>query len=223
MAGLITFCDKTDPKASFVFTTRMPSGRVANLLSAIKLVNTIRLGECAVTDADALKAKGLGPAIKAVIAKDGDRYFRLFDNLRAIATEATITEPDLGDGHYPEFEICEGPNEVTLSSADLRGRRGFVVYDVGQLFNKGKPANPSDEAWKEIVNVVLSAWTVAEAGAIHPDHLNKWTSCSKKTLTALRNWTFIRSTGRYPPHDDKHGSPASPADLEWATKPFTDF
>ena len=97
------------------------------------------------------------------------------------------------------------------------------MYDVGELFNKETPAQPSDDAWKSVVQVVLSAWTVAEAGAIHPDHLNAWTSCSKKTLKALRNWTFIRATGRYPPEDATPGSEASPSDKEWASIPFNDF
>ena len=174
------------------------------------------------TDEDARKARGLGAAIKKMIAADNDRYFRLFDQLRAVAKEATITAPDLSNHNLPEFEICEGPNDVTLTSKDFGGR-SCVVYDVGKLFDKEDPADPSEEAWKAVVQVVLSAWTVAEAGAIHPDHLNAWTSCSKKTLQALRGWTFIRATGRYPPHDNTPGSPASPADQEWASKPFEDF
>ena len=74
-----------------------------------------------------------------------------------------------------------------------------------------------------VVQVVLSAWGVAEAGAIHPDHLNAWTSNSKKTLTALRSWTFIRATGRYPPEGETPGQAASESDKEWAAKPFEDF
>jgi hypothetical protein len=58
MAGLITFADKADPKNSFVMNTRMPTGIAANLLSAIKLINCIRMGECKVSDEDARKAGG---------------------------------------------------------------------------------------------------------------------------------------------------------------------
>ena len=101
--------------------------------------------------------------------------------------------------------------------------RGCVVYDVGLLFNRENPADPSEDAWKGVVQVVLSAWGLAEAGAIHPDHLNAWTSCSKKTLTALRNWTFIRATGRYPPDGETPGQEASESDKEWAANPLEDF
>ena len=91
MAGLVTFTDKTDPNSSFVLNTKMPTGTVANMLSAIKVVNAIRLGECAVTDEDARRAGSLGAAIKNMIGADNERYFRLFDQLREVQTEATLT------------------------------------------------------------------------------------------------------------------------------------
>ena len=45
--GLAT--DKTDPKKSFVMNTRMAAGTTANMLSAIKVVNAIRMGEYKLT------------------------------------------------------------------------------------------------------------------------------------------------------------------------------
>ena len=45
--GLVT--DKTDPKKSFVMNTRMAAGTTANMLSAIKVVNAIRMGEYKLT------------------------------------------------------------------------------------------------------------------------------------------------------------------------------
>ena len=50
MRGLITYADKEDPTQSFVMNTKMPTGSVASFMSACKLVNTIRLGECKLTD-----------------------------------------------------------------------------------------------------------------------------------------------------------------------------
>ena len=175
------------------------------------------------TDADCERQGGLGAALKKMIAADNDRYYRLFDQLRAVAKDAIIKRPNLSKYHHmPEFEICEGPSEVTLSSKDFGGR-GCIVYDVGALFDREDPAEPSDEAWRAIVQVVLSACGVAEAGAIHPEPLNTWTTCSKKTLNALRTWTFIRSTGRHPPEGNKPGKKASDTEREWAAKPFADF
>ena len=75
------------------------------------------------TDADARRASGLGAAIKEMIAADNDRYYRLFDQLRNVATEATIQAPDISRYNLSAFEICEGPNEVTLSTKDFAGRQ----------------------------------------------------------------------------------------------------
>ena len=200
----------------------MPSGTTANLLGAIKVVNAIRLGECKVTDDEARKHRGLGEALKRMIGADNDRYYRCFDQLREVAKEGSITYTDLTGHDCPHFEICEGPNDVTLITQDLDGR-GFVVYDVGELFNREDPADPSDEAWRAVVQTVVSAWGVAEAGAIHPDYLNTWTKCANKTLWDLRSWTYIRSTQHYPPEGNKPGKRASRRDLEWAAKPFVDF
>ena len=85
----------------------MPSGRVANLLAAIKLINGFRLGECKVTEEDIRRAGGLGQAIKDIIAADNDRCYRLFDKLRAVQTEGTLTAPDIRGFNLPEFQICE--------------------------------------------------------------------------------------------------------------------
>jgi hypothetical protein len=221
MAGLITFADKTDPDSSFVLNTRMPTGSVANMLSAIKMVNAIRMGACAVSDEDARKVGGLGKAIKNMIGDDNDRYFRLFGQLRAVQREATLTHPNLSDHNFPEFKILDGANDVTLTSKDYG--RACVVYDVGKLFNREEPADPSAEAWKGVIRVVLAAWGVAEAGAIHPDHLNGWTGCSKKALASLRCWTFVRATGRYPPEGTTPGLVASDVDKKWASQPFDSF
>jgi hypothetical protein len=220
MASLITFADKTDPEASFVMNTRMPTGTVANMLSAIKVINCIRMGECAVSKEDARKAGGLGNALKSMIVGDNERYFRLFGKLRAVQTEAILTRPNLADLSLPAFEILEGVNDVTLKT-DFG--RGCVVSDVGKLFDREEPADPSAEAWKGMLQVVLAAWGVAEAGAIHPDLLHESTQCSKKTLTQLRSWTYIRATGHHAPVGTTLGKVASVADKAWASQPFANF
>ena len=84
MAGLLTFVDKSNPDGSFVLNTRMPTGNISNMLSAIKLTNAIRVGEIAVTKEDAKKAGSIGAAIKNMITSDNERYFRLMDMLRAV-------------------------------------------------------------------------------------------------------------------------------------------
>jgi hypothetical protein len=221
MAGLITFTDKSDPDASFVMNTSMPSGKVANFLASVKVVNAIRHGEFKVSDEDARKAGGLGKAIKNMIGADNSRYFRLFDKLRAVQKTAVLTPPDVTGFNLPEFTICESENDVTLTSQDYG--RGSVVYDVGELFDRDSPAEPSADAWKGVIQVILNAWGVAEAVAIHPDHLNSWTSCNKTTLKRLRAWTFIRATGRYAPVGNQPGVAASDRDKEWASKPFQSF
>ena len=62
------------------------------------------------------------------------------------------------------------------NSASRDFDRGCLVYDVGQLFDRMEPANPTSEAWKAVVQTVLEAWGIAEAAAIHPDLLNGVTS-----------------------------------------------
>jgi hypothetical protein len=221
MSGLITFAVKSDPNASFVINTKMPGGTVANILSAIKVVNLIRMGEFPVTKEDVERADGLGNAIKTMIASDNDRYCRLFDQLREVQKEAILRKPNIEGLNLPAFQICESTNDVTLTSSDFG--RGCVVYDVGKLFDITDTANPTSEAWRGVVQTVLAAWGMAEAGVMHTDLLNKWTSCSKKVLKKLRDWTYIRSTGRYPPEGDGEGRPATDADKEWASRKFEDF
>ena len=121
----------------------------------------------------------------------------------------------------PAFKICEGANDVTLTSKDFG--RSCVVYDVGKLFNRESPAVPSVDAWKGVLQVILAAGGVAEAGAIHPDHLNDWTSCSKKALVNLRCWTLIRASACYPPDGTTPGKDASEQNKEWASMPFNDI
>lgn len=119
MAGLVTFADKEDAAKSFVMNTRMPQGTTANLLAAIKLVNLIRNGECELTTEDISRAGGVGQALKRLIGMDNDRYDRLFALLRGVAVGGSIQAPNLGEHHCPEFEICEGENEVTLRAEDF--------------------------------------------------------------------------------------------------------
>ena len=221
MAGLITFTDKTNPEKSFVMNTRMAKGTIANMLSTIKVVNAIRMGECRLTPADVERASGIGCALKNMIGCDNDRYYRLFDKLRAVEKPAKLTYPDIAHLHLPDFKICETVNDVTLTSSDFD--RGCIVYDVAKLFDMTEEATPSCEAWKAVVQTVLGAWGLAEAVAIHPDKLNGLTSCSKKTLNRLREWTYIRAIGRLPPNGDKSGRPATEDEKRWASNPFKDF
>lgn len=222
MAGLVTFADKQEPEKSFVMNTRMPQGTTANLLAVMKLVNLIRNGECAFTAEDISKAGGVGKALKKLIGADNDRYFRSFGLLRAVAVEGYMHAPDLGEHHCPEFEICEGENEITLRAQDFG--RPYIMYNVAQLFAGDEPAEAFDGAWRGIVQTVLSAWGIAEAVVIHPD-LNEYTNCSKKTIKKLKTWTYIRATGCYDTDASDASSmmEASDSDKEWASKPFTEF
>ena len=77
-----------------------------------------------------------------------------------------------------------------------------------------------------MIQVVLSSWSLAEAVAIHPDHLSRWTDYPKKKLWNLREWAYIRATSRYPPSGPDFeipGGKASEADREWAAKPFDEI
>jgi hypothetical protein len=137
MAGLITFADKEDPSNDFVINSRMPTkGTTANMLAAIKIVNCIRMGECKVSDEDARRKGGIGNALKEMIHGDNERYFRLFEKLRKTAKAANLTAPNTGELHLPDFEICEGANDVTLKKTDWG--RGCIVYDVGELFQRAR-------------------------------------------------------------------------------------
>jgi len=193
MAGSITFVDKSDPDGSFVMNTRMPTGSVANMLSAMKITGTIRLSECPVTPEDLAKSGRIGPAIKTMIGLDNDRYYRLMDMLRAVQTEGKITEPAVDHDRYPKFKGCEGENDVTLKM-EYFGREN-IFYDVGKLFDRDDPAEMAAEAWKGVLQVVLEAWGIAEEVPLHPDALNKMSNCFKKTLKKLREWSYIRATG----------------------------
>jgi hypothetical protein len=153
-----------------------------------------------------------------MIKNDNDRYFRLFHQLRNSAKAAILTAPNTRGYHLPDFEICEGTNDVTLKKTDYG--RNCVVYDVGKLFEKDEGADPSDNDWKGLLQAVISAWSVAEAGVIHPDILNRKTGCAKGKLKQLRRWTYVRATRRYPPDGDEPGKAASETDLLWASKPF---
>ena len=115
--------------------------------------------------------------------------------------------PDISEHILPEFEICAAENDVTLKPDDFG--RYLVVYDVNEAFDKNEPADPDDGAWKGCGQIVTAAWGLTEAGAIHPDQINQWTGCAKKTLKQLRMWTFIRATGHHPPEGDVPGRKAS--------------
>ena len=220
MAGLITFADKNDAAGSFVMNTRMPGGSLANMLAAMKLVNLIRIGECALTREDLRKAGGLGPALRSMIGNDNERYSRLFGKLLGVSRPGYLQRPKLDEHQYPDFELCEGSNHATLRTEDYG--RGYVMYDVAKLFDGDEPAEPSDGAWRGIVQTVVSAWGIAEAAAIQPEEMNRYTSCSKKTLRKLQTWTFIRNKGCYPPDDDDSATmtDASDAEKAWAAKSF---
>ena len=222
MAGLVTFADKKQPENSFVMNTRMPHGTTANLLAVMKLVNLIRNGECAFTAEDISKAGGLGKALKKIIGADNEQYYRSFGLLRAVAVEGYMHAPNLGEHHCPEFEICQGENDITLRTQDFG--RPFIMYNVAQLFAGDEPAEASDGAWRAIVQTVLSSWGIAEAVASHPD-LNAYTDCSKKTTRNLKTWASIRTTGCYAPDgsDTSTMREASEVDKEWASKPFNEF
>ena len=83
----------------------MPTGQIANLLSAVKITGRIRLSECAVTLEDMAKTGRLGPAIKTVIECDTDRYYRLMDKLRTVQTDGKTNGPDVDPGIFLSVEI----------------------------------------------------------------------------------------------------------------------
>ena len=101
--GLVT--DKTDPKKSFVMNTRMPAGTTANVLSAIKVVDVILTGECKLTADDVRRAGGIGRALKNMIGCDNGRYYRLFDMLRRVQSEAILTHPDIDKSKLPDISF----------------------------------------------------------------------------------------------------------------------
>ena len=199
----------------------MPTGGVANLLSAMKITGAINVNECPVTPEDLAKAGRTGPAIKTMIKLDNDRYYRLMDMLRDVQTEGKITEPAVDHGRYPKFQVCEGEDDVTLKAGDFD--RGMILYDVGKLFDKDDPAEMTAEASKGVLQIVLEAWGLAEAVSLHPEQLNKLSNCSKKTLKMLRAGSYILATGHYPPSDTTPGETATEADLAWAAKSFNNF
>ena len=221
MAGLITFEDKKDASSSFVMNTRMAEGSTANMLSTMKLVNVIRNGECKLSNDDVRRAGGLGTALRNMIGGDNELYHRLFSKLRGVAVPGHLHAPNVDRSYYPHFKVCEGENDVTLRTADFG--RPFVMYDVNQLFDGAEPAEASDGAWRGIVQVILSAWGLAEACALHPD-MNTVTSLSKKVVKNLTKWTHIRATGKYPLSDDEWSlTEASESDKAWAAQDFDEF
>ena len=99
-----------------------------------------------------------------------------------------------------------------------------VLFTTSASFSiKEDPAEPSAEGWKGELHVVLEAWGIADAAALHPEQLNKWNNCSKEKILELRTWSRIRATKRYPPTDTKPGMLATEADLSWASKSLDDF
>ena len=74
--------------------------------------------------------------------------------LRDVARSAKLMAPNLGQHHCPEFEVCEGPNDVTLRRADYG--RGYVLYDIAKLFAGDEPAEASDGAWRGLLQTVVS-------------------------------------------------------------------
>ena len=221
MAGVLTYVDVQDPVKSFIIRCRMPSGTVANFRTALALVNLIRHNECPITDEDAERFGGLGAAFRVAIGNDNDRYYRSFDNLRAVACPATLTRPDLCGKDLPHFKICDGPNDVTLREENYG--RGCLVYDLKELFpvDGDAQAELDDGPWKAILRAVISSWGVADAAACDPATLHAWSNCAKATLVRLRTWTFLRAIQRHPPTEDKRpGREASEADMEWASQPF---
>ena len=136
--------------------SRMPDGTTGNFLGLLKLVNLIRQGEFGLSAEDLRKAGGLGPAIKNLIGKDNERYLRLFPMLRDVARSAKLMAPNLAHHQYPEFEVSEGPDDVTLRTRDFG--RGYILYDIAKLFAGDEPAEVTDGAWRELLQTVASAW-----------------------------------------------------------------
>ena len=136
MAGLIAFADKQNPEKSFVVKTRMPSGKTANLLYAMKLVNMMRLGEFPFSEGEIHDRRhgGIGEAIKSFIAEDDVKYYRNIEMLRRNVKGGTIKYPDVDRYKpMPEFKVRQGKNDVTLKPRDKN--RAFAYYDVGKVFN----------------------------------------------------------------------------------------
>ena len=104
MAGQLVFADKRDPAASFVVKARMPSGTTQNVLSAIRLANLVRIGECRVTDEDVKRHGTLGKAFRAVIEFDNEMYYHSFDILRKNMATSTLVEPDISNYTLPDLK-----------------------------------------------------------------------------------------------------------------------
>ena len=136
------------------------------------------------------------------------------------SNEGEIKGPAVDPDLYPKFQVCEGANDVTVKTEDFG--RANIFYDDGKLFDNQEPFEMTAEAWEGVLQGVLEAWGLAEAVSLHPDQMNTLTSCSMKTLKQLRNWSYIRATGHYPPSDTKPSEKATKKDLAWAAKSFDD-
>ena len=91
---------------------------------------------------------------------------------------ATVTPPDICKDSYPCCEILAGD---TLCSEDVKGKRGFKVYDLGQVFGKDAPVKLSEHFWKAVIQKLLSAWDLFGDGLILD-------VSSYKTVRSLKNW-----------------------------------
>ena len=127
----------------------------------------MRLGEFPFSEGEIHDRRhgGIGEAIKSFIAEDDVKYYRNIEMLRRNVKGGTIRYPDVDRYKpMPEFKVCQGKNDVTLKPCDKN--RAFAYYDVGKVFNKDDESEPTDAAWKAIINMIIEAWSVAEAVSI---------------------------------------------------------
>ena len=98
----------------------------------------------------------------------------------------------------------------------------MVYYNVKRLFGESLDAPMGSDIWKTVLHLILDAWNLADAAAIHPQEMNEMAGGSVGVLMRLRDWTHIRKTGKHFPDENypDEDYTADDATRKWAAAPF---
>ena len=128
MSGAIGVIDRAGGQNFFLTRIRMPAGKLANLLSLMKMVNCMRTDNFNVSNEALETVKGLMVDIKRIIENDNTMAAAALEELGANQNPATAKRPNLDFDCCPHAIFASGDSDVTLKQCDIGSLRKY--FDI---------------------------------------------------------------------------------------------
>ena len=208
MQGLLSVIDRTATKNSVVVRICMPSGRMANVVSLMKMINCMRTGNFTITEEAMTSLQHLATNLRTIIARDNRMAAAGLKQIGATETAAAAKSPEYLMGGCGEWCFAEEPCDLTLRERDTGTLKRFL--NVKDIMNSTCSMECTRAVVSAVCKVVFACYGMAEVDTLLFPALKEDSGISGADLQAIVQWVAVRKTGNW-----ADGSTCKAKDKQW--------